>query len=316
MKYIASIFSFVVKSNTNQPMALIQRYSTELSAHAGTNFNDRTAISQIVNDIDNFKRQDQDEKRYFNSLNDRLEELLRSLDDLELANKNLRDQLNYLITTWGIDGENRHRFLQELDQLIRLLAEQNLRKARTQGETRIFEEQTRATDRITSVFLDVFNFYEEKNDLLFDLIKRLEDELSKIQIRLDHSNAQLKSHEDDYLKELAKFRSYLAEWSQIALDKQYLLNEIQTLREQKNLRLAYNQEEINEWKRLLNQIVQDSDNFYRDYLDTIKQQIQMDYEQMAKEQQNEVEFQLKTRLKQIQERIDKGLPIDENGLFV
>jgi len=29
-----------------------------------------------------------------------------------------------------------------------------------------------------------------------------------------------------------------------------------------------------------------------------------------------VEFQLKTRLKQIQERIDKGLPIDENGLFV
>ena len=166
------------------------------------------------------------------------------------------------------------------------------------------------------MFLDVFKFYEEKNDLLFDLIKRLEDELSKIQIRLDHSNAQLKSHEDDYLKELAKFRSYLAEWSQIALDKQYLLNEIQTLREQKNLRLAYNQEEINEWKRLLNQIVQDSDNFYRDYLDTIKQQIQMDYEQMAKEQQNEVEFQLKTRLKQIQERIDKGLPIDENGLFV
>jgi hypothetical protein len=295
-------------------MALIQRYSTELSAYAGTNHNESTSISQIVNNVAVIKRQDENEKHYFNSLNDRLEEFLRSLNDLELANKNLRDELNLLITSWGIGGENRIRFLQELDVLIQQLSQQNLRKVITLVETRIFEELARLTDRITSIFLDVFNSYEDKNQILFDLIKQLDDEFYKIQIRLNISNAQIKSHDDDYQKELTKFRSYLSEWSQIALDKQNLLNEIQTFKEYYNLRLAYNQEEINEWKRLLNHISQESNNFYRDYLETIKQQIQIDYEQMAKEQQDDVEFELKTRLKEIQEKIQLGLPIDENGL--
>jgi len=295
-------------------MALIQRYSTELSAYAGTNHNESTSISQVVNDVAVIKRQDENEKHYFNSLNDRLEEFLRSLNDLELANKNLRDELNLLITSWGIGGENRIRFLQELDVLIQQLSQQNLRKVITLVETRIFEELARLTDRITSIFLDVFNSYEDKNQILFDLIKQLDDEFHKIQIRLNISNTQVKSHDDDYQKELTKFRSYLSEWSQIALDKQNLLNEIQTFKEYYNLRLAYNQEEINEWKRLLNHISQESNNFYRDYLETIKQQIQIDYEQMAKEQQDDVEFELKTRLKEIQEKIQLGLPIDENGL--
>jgi chromosome segregation ATPase len=295
-------------------MALIQRYSTELSAYTGTNHNASTSISEIVNDVASIKRHDEDEKHYFNSLNDRLEEFLRSLDDLELANKNLRDELNLLITSWGIGGENRIRFLQELDVLIQQLSQQNLRKVIILVETRIFDELTRLTDRITSIFLDVFNSYEDKKQILFDLIKQLEDELYKIQIRLNISNTQIKSHDDDFQKELTKFRSYLSEWSKITLDKQNLLNEIQTLKEYYNLRLSYNQEEINEWKRLLNHISQESNNFYRDYLETIKQQIQIDYEQMAKEQQDDVEFELKTRLKEIEEKIQLGLPIDENGL--
>jgi chromosome segregation ATPase len=295
-------------------MALIQRYSTEFSAYAGANSNDSTSITQIVNDVAAIKRQDEDEKRYFNSLNDRLAELLRHLDDLELANKNLRDELNFLITSWGIGEENRARFLQELDVLIQHLSDQNLRKVLAQVETKIFEEQARFTDRITSIFFDVFNFYEDKNQISSDLIKQLENEFHRIQLRLNISQSQLQSHDDDYQKELTKFRTYLSEWSQIALDKQNLLNEIQTLREYYNLRLAYNQEEINEWKRLLNRISQESDYFYRDYLETIKQQIQIDYEQMVKEQQDDVEIELKTRLKEIQEKIQMGLPIDEHGL--
>lgn len=293
-------------------MALIQRYSTELSAHAGSNYHNESLVS-IENDVQARKQQDQDEKRYFNSLNDRLEELLRSLNEFDLINKKLRDELNYLITTWGIGGENRIRFLQELDILIGNLSEKNHHKAIDQAETKIFEEQARLTDRVTSIFLDVIHSYEDKNQILFDLIKQLEDELHKIQIRLNISYEQIKNHDDDYQKELAKFRSYLSEWTQIALQKQNLMNEIQTLKERYNLRLAYNQEEINEWKRLLNRMSQESDNFYRDYLETIKQQIQRDYEQMAKEQQQDVEIQLKTRLKEIQEKIEMGLPIDENG---
>jgi hypothetical protein len=298
-------------------MALIQHYSTELSAYAGTNrqiHNDSSSIAKAVNDVASIKQQDENEKHFFHSLNDRLEDFLHHLDNLELANKKLCDELNFLITSWGIGGENRARFLQELDNLIRHLSEQNRHKTITQVETKIFDEQTQLTNRVTAVFLDVIRLYEDKKQILFDLINQLEDELHKIQLRLNISNTQVKSHDDDYQKELAKFRSYLSEWSQIALDKQHLLNEIQSLKEYSNLRLAYNQEEINEWKRLLNHISQESTNFYRDYLETIKQQIQIDYEQMVKDQQMDVEIQLKTRLKEIEEKIRMGIPIDEAGL--
>jgi chromosome segregation ATPase len=297
-------------------MALIQRYTTELSTHAGITHQiheETQSVEHVLNDVAAIKRQDEDEKRYFHSLNDRLEELIRSLDELEIANKKLRDDLNLLITSWGIGGENRARFLQELDEIIYRLSEQNRRKIIFLAEAKIFDEQTQVIDRVSVVFIDIINLYRDKCQIISDLTNELEEELRKIRLRLDISYAQVKSHDDDYQNELAKFRSYLTEWSQLALDKQYLLNEIQSLKERYNLRLAYNQEEINEWQRLLNRISQESKNYYRDYLDTIKQQIQMDYEQMAKDQQINIEIQLKSRLKEIQEKIQMGLPIDENG---
>lgn len=297
-------------------MALIQRYSTELSTRAGFNrqiTDDRQSIEHTLTNVATIKQQDEHEKRYLHDLNNRLEELLRHLADLERANKQLRDDLNALIANWGIGGEHRVRFLQELDEIIRRISDQNRRKMLHQAEGKIFEELTRLTDRIAAVFIDVMNMYRDKHHILVDLHHELEDEHRKIQLRLDLSNQQVKSHDDDYQKELAKFRSYLKEWSQLALEKQHLLNEIQSLKERYNLRLAYNQEEINEWQRLLNRISQESKNFYRDYLDTVKQQIQIDYEQMAKEQQMDVEVQLKTHLKEVQDKIDRGLPMNENG---
>jgi chromosome segregation ATPase len=299
-------------------MALIQRYTTELSAHAGTSrqiHDDAQSVEHVLNTVAVIKRQDEDERRYLHSLNDRLEELLRSLNDLEIANQKLRDDLQLLITSWGIDGENRGQFLHELDEIIRRLSEQNRRKIILQVEAKIFDEQTEVTERVSAVFIDVLNLYRDKSQIIFELTNELEEELRKIRLRLEISNAHVKSHDDDYQKELAKFRSYLSEWSQLALDKQYLLNEIQSLKERYNLRLAYNQEEIKEWQRLLNRISQESKSYYRDYLDTIKQQIQMDYEKMSKDQQMDIEIQLKSSLKQIQDKIHMGLPIDENGLI-
>ncbi|UJR35164.1 hypothetical protein I4U23_027932 [Adineta vaga] len=296
-------------------MALIQRYSTELSTHATVNRqvqDEKQSIEHALENVSTLKRQDEDEKRYLHSLNDRLEELLHGLDDLERANIKLRDDLNLLITNWGIGGEHRVKFLEELDEIIRRLGEQNHRKIIFQAEGKIFDEQTEIIDRVAVVFIDVINLYRDKCSILFDLTKELEEELRKIHFRLDISNGQVKSHDDDFIRELTKFRSYLAEWSQLELDKQYLLNEIQSLRERYNLRLAYNQEEINEWQRLLNRISHESKNFYRDYLDTIKQQIQMDYEQMAKDQQMDIEVQLNSRLKEIQDKIQLGLPLDES----
>ena len=297
-------------------MALIQRYTTELSTQTAINRQIHDAgqsLEHVLHDVATIKRQDDDEKRYLHSLNDRLENLLRHLDQLEIDNKKLRDDLNALITSWGIGGENRARFLEELNEIIRRLSEENRRKIIFQAEAKIFDEQTQITERVSVVFIDLLNLYRDKCQILFDLTHELEDELRKIHIRLDVSNAQLNSHDGDYQKELTKFRTYLAEWSQLALDKQHLLNDIQSLKERYNLRLAYNQEEINEWQRLLNRISQESKNFYRDYLDTIKQQIQLDYEKMAKEQQLDIELELKGRLKEIQDKIELGVPVDETG---
>ena len=297
-------------------MALIQRYSTELTTRAGSSrhtHEENQAVEHVLNDIAVIKRQDEDDQRYLHSLNDRLEDLLRHLDGLEQANKALRDDLSALISSWGIGGENRARFLQELDVIIRRLSEENRRRILFQAEAKLFDEQTQLTDRVSVVFVEVMNLYRDKCHILADLTNELEEELRKIRLRLDVSHAQVKSHDDDYRHELTKFRSYLAEWSQLALEKQHLLNEIQSLKERYNLRLAYNQEEINEWQRLLNRISQESKNFYRDYLDTIKQQIQMDYEQMAKDQQLDIEVQLKGRLKEIEDRVQQGLPMNEQG---
>ncbi|CAF0831166.1 unnamed protein product [Rotaria sp. Silwood1] len=296
-------------------MSLIQCYSIALSSIAGANHliqDDNTLIAQILNDVATIKQQDIDEKRYFHTLNDRLEDLLHYLDDLELGNKNLCNNLNLLIANWGIVEESHAQFLHELDNLLQYLSEQNRRKISVQIETKIFDEQIQLTDRIQSIFLDVLNSYNEKHDILHDLINQLENESDKIQLRLDISNNLIKSHVDDYQKELTRFRFYLSEWSQMTLDKQNLLNEIQSLKEHYNLRLGYNQEEINEWKRLLNRLTQDSKNFYQDSLEIIKQQLQIDYEQMLKEQQMDVEIELITQLKEIQNKIHMNLSIDEN----
>ncbi|CAF3413573.1 unnamed protein product [Rotaria socialis] len=296
-------------------MALIQRYTTELSTHAGTNRqipDDIQSVGQVLQDFTAIKRQDENDKHYLHALNDRLEELLHSLNGLETANNKLRDDLNSLIANWGIHEETRAKFLHELDGIIQRLGEQNRHKLTFNAQANISNEQTQLTDRVTNVFIGVVNAHRDKSQLVFELTNELEEELRKIRLRFDISNGQVKSHDDDYQNEIVKFRSYLSEWAQLALDKQLLLNEIQSLKERYNLRLAYNQEEINEWLRLLNRISQESKNYYRDYLDTIKQKIQIDYEQMAKEQQMDIEIQLKTRIKEIQEKIHMGLPIDEN----
>ena len=313
-----TINTFLKKENYDQlTMALIQRYTTELSTQARTTrqiHDDNQSVEQVLNNVAAIKRQDEDEKRYLNSLNNRLEELIRSLNNLEIANKKLRDDLNNLITSWGIDGENRARFLQELDDIIRRLTEQNRRKLILQVEGKIFDEQTEVTERVLAVFIDVFNLYRDKSQIIFDLTNELEDELHKIRLRLDISNAQVKSHDDDYQKELAKFRSYLAEWSKIALEKQYLLNEIQSLKEYINLRLAYNQEEINEWKRLLDQSKDDSILFYKEELTNAIRDIKRDYAKQAKKFQDELEYQIEGQLRMVENQLKQMPGLTDNSL--
>ena len=98
-------------------MALIQRYTTELSTQTTSStrrIHDETqSVDHILHNVAAIKRQDEDDKRYLHSLNDRLEDLVHSLDEFEITNRKLRDDLHQLITDWGIDGENRTQVLTE-----------------------------------------------------------------------------------------------------------------------------------------------------------------------------------------------------------
>ncbi|CAF0815397.1 unnamed protein product [Didymodactylos carnosus] len=298
-------------------MALMQRFTSTVSAQntAGIihDVMSDDGGSKIIKDITVIQNRDEMEKQHLHSLNDRLEDLIGYLDSLELANKQLSDDIHSLIDSWGITGENRFRLLQDLDQTLSKLKDINRKKIIFNVESKIFDEQAEFLNRLSSMYIDVLNLYKDKCNIIKDLQFELEDELKKIQHRLQLSDQQVKKLDEDYRNEIEKFRQYMIEWSQLALDKQHLLNDIQSLKEQYNLKLAYNQEEIQEWQRLLQRFSHDSKNYYKDYLETIKQQIYNDYEQMAKEQQQELEQTLKTRLSEVQKKISMGVPISDQN---
>lgn len=260
-------------------------------------------MAQTLKDLTVMKQPDIDEKDYFHSLNNRLEDFLHYLDDLEWRNKILYQDLHLIITKWSIAEETQIQRSQVLNNLLKHLSGQTLRKTCTDVEIKIFDEQLHLVDRIQVIFCDAFNFYTNKQELLFNLINQLEYELHRIEIQLSVSDVELQSNMDEYQNELVKFYHYLSEWSQLTLDTQKLSNEIQSLKEYSNLRLGSNQEEINDWNRLVNRLTQESTNFYQNSLEKIKQLLQNDYEQMIKEQQTEIEIVWTTKLKKVEDKI-------------
>jgi hypothetical protein len=83
-------------------------------------------------------------------------------------------------------------------------------------------------------------------------------------------------------------------------DKQTLLDDIQSLRERINLINALNDEEINEWKRLLDQSKDDSISFYREELTNAIRDIKRDYSKQAKKFQDELEYQIEGQLRMVE----------------
>ncbi|CAF4278581.1 unnamed protein product [Rotaria socialis] len=291
-------------------MSLNQCYSMEPLSLFGSYHpihDSNILIAQIVNDLTGVKQQDADEKLYFHSLNNRLEDLLDYLYDLKSENKNLNNDLKTLITNGSLVEENCGSLFQELDSMILYLSEENHRKIIEEVEIKSFDEQTKLTNRIQTSFLDIINSYNEKHKTLFYLINQLDHDLNEIHLGLGICNDQIKSYGDDYREESIRFSCYLSEWTQMALDRQTLLNEIQLLKEHYNLRLRYYQEEINEWNRLLNSLLQESRHFYQNSLETMQQQLQIDYEQMLKEQQMHVEIVLTRKFTSISNKIYMNL---------
>ena len=64
-----------------------------------------------------------------------------------------------------------------------------------------------------------------------------------------------------------------------------------------------NEEEINEWKRLLDQSKDDSMAFYKDELTNAIRDIKRDYSKQAKKFQDELEYQIEGQLKMVENQL-------------
>ncbi|CAF4224832.1 unnamed protein product, partial [Adineta steineri] len=108
-------------------------------------------------------------------------------------------------------------------------------------------------NRTVALYGNIQDMYKSRQDNLRNLVDRLQDELNRIIQRERVSEEETSSTRDDLIKEFNKFRERLQDWLRLVIDKQTLLDDIQSLRERLNLVNALNEEEINEWKRLLDQ---------------------------------------------------------------
>jgi hypothetical protein len=64
-----------------------------------------------------------------------------------------------------------------------------------------------------------------------------------------------------------------------------------------------NEEEINEWKRLLDQSKDDSMSFYKDELTNAIRDIKRNYSKQAKKFQDELEYQIEGQLKMVENQL-------------
>jgi hypothetical protein len=156
--------------------------------------------------------------------------------------------------------------------------------------------------------------YKRKQENLRNLIDRLQEELNRIIQRERASEEELVTTRDDLIKELNKFRERLQDWLRLVIDKQTLLDDIQSLRERINLINALNDEEINEWKRLLDQSKDDSISFYREELTNAIRDIKRDYSKQAKKFQDELEYQIEGQLRMVENQLKQMPGLTEGAM--
>jgi hypothetical protein len=162
--------------------------------------------------------------------------------------------------------------------------------------------------RAAALYSNIQDMYKRKQENLRILIDKLQDEFNRIAARERTSDEEVSTTRNDLLKELNKFRPRLQDWLRIIVDKQTLLDDIQSLRERLNLINALNEEEINEWKRLLDQSKDDSILFYREELTNAIRDIKRDYSKQAKKFQDELEYQMEGQLRMVENQLKQQTP--------
>jgi hypothetical protein len=244
------------------------------------------------------------EKEELRYLNDRFSHFLANIEQLKKINEQLQAQLKDEFSKWGILPRDEN----ELKQIITQINDRAMKRANDEVRSRAAEQESAIINRAAALYGNIQDMYRGKQENLRNLIDKLQEELNRILQRERASDEEVSTTRTDLLKELEKFRQRLQDWLRIVVDKQTLLDDIQSLRERINLINALNDEEINEWKRLIEQSKDDSISFYKDELTNAIRDIKRDYSKQAKKFQDELEYQIEGQLRMVENQLKQQAP--------
>ncbi|CAF0882815.1 unnamed protein product [Adineta steineri] len=250
------------------------------------------------------------EKEELRHLNDRFSHFLSNIEQLKRINEQLQAQLKDEFSKWGILPRDEN----DLQQLINQINDRGIKRATDEVRSRAAEQETAVMNRTVALYGNIQDMYKSRQDNLRNLVDRLQDELNRIIQRERVSEEETSSTRDDLIKEFNKFRERLQDWLRLVIDKQTLLDDIQSLRERLNLVNALNEEEINEWKRLLDQSKDDSISFYREELTNAIRDIKRDYSKQAKKFQDELEYQIEGQLRMVENQLKQMPGVSETSI--
>jgi hypothetical protein len=265
--------------------------TTSRSANGGND-----GVGKAMELVQRERTRDVKEKEELRFLNDRFSQFLANIEQLKRVNEQLQAQLKDEFSKWGILPRDEN----ELRQIIVQINDRAVKRATDEVHSRAAEQESAILNRAAALYGNIQDMYKRKQENLRNLIDRYQEELNRIIQRERSSEEEVTSTRDDLIKELNKFRQRLQDWLRIVVDKQTLLDDIQSLRERINLINALNDEEINEWKRLLDQSKDDSVSFYKEELTNAIRDIKRDYAKQAKKFQDELEYQIEGQLRMVE----------------
>jgi hypothetical protein len=268
-----------------------------------TTGHDGGEVGKAMELVQRERDRDVKEKEELRHLNDRFSHFLASIDQLKRINEQLQSQLKDEFSKWGILPRDEN----DLRQIMNQINDRAIKRTTDEVRSRAAEQETGIIHRSVALYGNIQDMYKRKQENLRHLVDRLQEELNRIIQRERASEEELTSTRDDLIKELNKFRERLQDWLRLVVDKQTLLDDIQSLRERINLINALNDEEINEWKRLLDQSKDDSFSFYREELTNAIRDIKRDYSKQAKKFQDELEYQIEGQLRMVENQL-KQMP--------
>ncbi|CAF3296237.1 unnamed protein product [Rotaria socialis] len=249
------------------------------------------------------------EKEELRYLNDRFSHFLANIEELRRINEQLQAQLRDEFAKWGILPRDEN----ELRQIINQINNRAGKRATDEVRSRTAEQESAILNRAAALYGGFQEMHKRKQENLRSLIDKLQEELNRIMQRERASSEEVTANRDDLLKEVNKFRERLQDWFRLVVDKQTLLDDIQSLRERINLINALNDEEINEWKRLLEQSKDDSMSFYKEELANAIRDIKRDYSKQAKKFQDELEYQIEGQLRMVENQLKQQVPDLNDG---